>query len=416
MGDILHGSARTTPRVRAELQASKEKSGALARRYGLSRTTVAKWRGRSTTTDARMGPRDPKSTVLTSVEEAMVVEFRRRTLLPLDDVLGCLKDSIPSLTRSSLHRCLVRHGISRLPESEEKTSKRGRFADTTIGYVHIDICELRLAEGKLIGILNKRLIATRSDAITLRRHFEPGIQQIWLPEMGVTDRCTTCHSALKETTLMDITTQPYRHHPAIPHKAEEMGCVICHRGQGAATSVEEAHKSTLAWEEPILPAKYLESSCGQCHQEDLKGTPQLNLGRRMLTQYGCVHCHTIKRPDGVVLTGTDDPPSLLHIADKTTREWIYAWLKDPQAYSTTATMPNFKLKDEDARDISAFLMASSTPASLKVVQASLDESKKVKDDADPPDQGRQSVGRIVLRILPRGTECRRQSGRRESWA
>ena len=92
-----------------------------------------------------MGPRNPKSTVLTPVEEAMIVEFRRRTLLPLDDVLGCLKDSIPKLTRSSLHRCLERHGISRLPESEEKASKRGRFADTTIGYVHIDICELRLA-------------------------------------------------------------------------------------------------------------------------------------------------------------------------------------------------------------------------------------------------------------------------------
>ena len=149
MADILHGSARTTPRVRAELQTSKEKSGALARLYGLSRTTVVKWRGRSTTADARMGPRDPRSTVLTSVEEAMIVEFRRRTLLPLDDVLGCLKDSIPNLTRSSLHRCLVRHGISRLPESEVKTSKRGRFAETTIGYVHIDICELRLAEGKL---------------------------------------------------------------------------------------------------------------------------------------------------------------------------------------------------------------------------------------------------------------------------
>lgn len=96
-----------------------------------------------------MGPRDPKSTVLTPVEEAIIVEFRRRTLLPLDDVLGCLKDSIPKLTRSSLHRCLARHGISRLPESEEKASKRSRFADTTIGYVHIDICELRLAEGKL---------------------------------------------------------------------------------------------------------------------------------------------------------------------------------------------------------------------------------------------------------------------------
>jgi len=227
----------------------------------------------------------------------------------------------------------------------------------------------------------ERLIGKRSDAVTLRRHFEPGIQQIWLPETGVVDRCTTCHTALKETTLADITMQPYRPHPAIPHKPEEMGCSICHRGQGTATSVEDAHKSTLAWEEPLLPAKYLESSCGQCHQQDLKGTPQLNLGRQILSQYGCVHCHTIKRPDGSVIIGTDDPPSLAHIADKTTREWIYGWLKDPQAYSTTATMPNFKLRDDEARDISAFLISSSTPASLKVVQASLDEAKKVKDDA-----------------------------------
>jgi cytochrome c1 len=228
----------------------------------------------------------------------------------------------------------------------------------------------------------QRLISTRSDAVTLKRHFQPGIQQIWLPEMGVTDRCTTCHLAQKEATLMDVSVQPYRHHPAIPHKDEDMGCVICHRGQGAATSVEEAHSSTLAWEEPILPAKYLESSCGQCHQQDLKGTPQLNLGRKMLASYGCVHCHTFKQPDGSTIAATDDPPSLVHIADKTSREWIFAWLKDPQAYSSTATMPNFKLKDEDARDISAFLIFSSTPASLRVVHASLETAAKVKSDAN----------------------------------
>jgi transposase-like protein len=96
-----------------------------------------------------MGPRDPHSTVLTPKEEAIVVEFRRRTLLPLDDVLGCLRDTIPNLTRSAIHRCLQRHGISRLPVSEERASKRGRFAETPIGYVHIDVSELRLAEGKL---------------------------------------------------------------------------------------------------------------------------------------------------------------------------------------------------------------------------------------------------------------------------
>jgi transposase-like protein len=138
MADILHGSARTTPRVRAELQASKETSGSLARRYGLSRTG-----GPDDDSGCSHGAAHPKSTVLPPVEEAMIVEFRQRTLLPLDDIHGCLKDTIPKLTHSSLHRCLERHGISRLPESEDNASKRGRFA------VHIDICELRLAEGKI---------------------------------------------------------------------------------------------------------------------------------------------------------------------------------------------------------------------------------------------------------------------------
>jgi hypothetical protein len=96
-----------------------------------------------------MGPTVPRSTVLSAVEEAIIVEFRRRTLLPLDDVLGCLRDTIPKLTRSSLHRCLERHGISRLPENPDQASKRGKFADAAIGYVHIDISELRLAGGKL---------------------------------------------------------------------------------------------------------------------------------------------------------------------------------------------------------------------------------------------------------------------------
>jgi len=100
-----------------------------------------------------MGPNRPRSTVLTETEEAIVVEFRRRTLLPLDDVLGCLRDSIPKLSRSALHRCLVRHGISQLPKAEESPSKRKRFAETEIGYVHIDLCELRSAEGKVFLFL-----------------------------------------------------------------------------------------------------------------------------------------------------------------------------------------------------------------------------------------------------------------------
>ncbi|GAA0605841.1 IS481 family transposase [Craurococcus roseus] len=133
----------------AELQAAQGSTRALAARYGLDPKTVAKWRGRTNTADAAMGPRQPRSTVLTEAEEAIVVEFRRRALLPLDDVLGCLREAVPKLSRSALHRCLERHGISRLPGDPERASKRGRSAEATIGYVHIDVCELRLAEGKL---------------------------------------------------------------------------------------------------------------------------------------------------------------------------------------------------------------------------------------------------------------------------
>jgi transposase InsO family protein len=148
-----HGSARTTPRVRAELQASQETTCRLAARFGLNPKTVAKWRRRQSTADAPMGPSRPRSSVLTEAEEAIVVEFRRRTLLPLDDVLGCLREAIPTLSRSALHRCLVRHGISRLPQGDEKASKRKPFAEAKIGYVHIDVCELRLAQGKLFLFL-----------------------------------------------------------------------------------------------------------------------------------------------------------------------------------------------------------------------------------------------------------------------
>src|ERR1700688_70294 len=83
MADILHGSARTTPRVRSELQASKETTGSLARRYGLSRTTVTKWKSRATTADAFPPRRDSR-------EQRHV--FAGRSLCLSDYFLTCLVD------------------------------------------------------------------------------------------------------------------------------------------------------------------------------------------------------------------------------------------------------------------------------------------------------------------------------------
>ncbi|MEW9613376.1 IS481 family transposase [Shinella sp. S4-D37] len=149
MGQILHGSATTTEAVRRAIQNSEESLRALSKRYGINQKTVAKWKKRTSLADLPTGPKDPHSTVLSLEEEAVVVAFRRHTLLPLDDCLYALQPTIPHLTRSSLHRCLQRHGISRLPDVEGDKEPKKKFKSYPIGYFHIDIAEVQTAEGRL---------------------------------------------------------------------------------------------------------------------------------------------------------------------------------------------------------------------------------------------------------------------------
>ena len=149
MGQVHHGSATTTAAIRRAIQHSQESLRALAKRYGVNQKTVAKWRKRASHADLPTGPREPRSTVLSIEEEAVVVAFRRHTLLPLDDCLYALQPNIPHLTRSSLHRCLQRHGISRLPNTNGSKPQRSRFKRYPIGFFHIDIAEVRTEQGKL---------------------------------------------------------------------------------------------------------------------------------------------------------------------------------------------------------------------------------------------------------------------------
>lgn len=121
----------------------------MVKRHGINQKTVAKWKKRTAVKGLPTGPKNPHSTVLTIEEEAVIVAFRRHTLLPLDDCLYALQATIPHLTRSSLHRCLQRHGISRLPEVAGDKTPKHKFKTYPIGYFHIDITEVQTAEGKL---------------------------------------------------------------------------------------------------------------------------------------------------------------------------------------------------------------------------------------------------------------------------
>jgi transposase-like protein len=148
MGQVLHGCAKTTEAMRRDIQNSEESIMKLAKRYSIAPNTVIKWRKRDYVHDSPMGPKVKRSTVLTPEEEAVCVAFRKHTLLPLDDCLFSLQEIIPNLTRSSLHRLFQRSGISQLPKAEPKIERK-KFKSYPIGYFHIDITEVRSAEGKL---------------------------------------------------------------------------------------------------------------------------------------------------------------------------------------------------------------------------------------------------------------------------
>jgi nitric oxide reductase subunit C len=218
-----------------------------------------------------------------------------------------------------------------------------------------------------------RFAQTRPDTKKLLADFHPGIDQIWIPGMNVVDRCTTCHQGITQSSLADASVpQPYRAHPQIPHSVRDWGCAVCHRGQGPSTEVAEAHESTLAWEQPILPTRFIQASCGICHYANLPQTPQLTRGRQLLAELNCQGCHRLPGIERPAMLG----PDLTNIGTKVSREWIYKWLKEPRTivdkdgnvtvngYETEEEprMPKFRLTETELRGLSGYLSVQKATA------------------------------------------------------
>ena len=150
MGQILHGTATTTHAIRAKIQASKTSIKEIAKQYHINPKTAFKWKHRDSVEDIKCGAKPGKGSVLTSVDEAVIVETRRKTLLSLDDLYDLIRPLICVLTRSNLHRCLQRHGVSRLDDllPEEEKGQTKSFKDYAPGYLHIDTAQINLGKDK----------------------------------------------------------------------------------------------------------------------------------------------------------------------------------------------------------------------------------------------------------------------------
>lgn len=133
----LHKNATTTPAVRAQIQQSSASEYELAAQYGISRTTVQRWKGRDTVED-RSHTQHRLQTTLNAGQEELVVYLRKQLRMSLDDLLSVVQEFIhPTMGRSSLHRLLVRRGVDKLPKPSPEPSPAKPFKAYEPGYVHI---------------------------------------------------------------------------------------------------------------------------------------------------------------------------------------------------------------------------------------------------------------------------------------
>ena len=160
------------------------------------------------------------------------------------------------------------------------------------------------------------------------------VRQVWDPKFGITDRCMTCHMGVNNPKMTDV-PQPYRVHPDIkPHAFNQIGCTVCHEGQGTATTKHAAHvmenlegrfgpfdEQEMGWSRPMLPLEYVQASCNKCHnvmQGPVPGAERLDTGWKIVQEKGCQTCHYI------VDSGSKQAPDLSIVGTKFYNESGYS--------------------------------------------------------------------------------------------
>ena len=177
------------------------------------------------------------------------------------------------------------------------------------------------------------------------------IEQITNPDLGIVDRCQTCHPAIDQAGFESKQVPlPFRTHPRRKellgknHPVESFGCTICHHGQGPQTkgigsSPFDHGRKDPYWESPMLPGKLVQSTCVQCHNQEFEipGAAAFNHGRRIFEDRRCFGCHSTKVFKGEYEAG----PDLSRSREKHSPDFLEAWVRNPGEIRADSRMPQF---------------------------------------------------------------------------
>jgi cbb3-type cytochrome oxidase cytochrome c subunit/predicted nucleic acid-binding Zn-ribbon protein len=103
-------------------------------------------------------------------------------------------------------------------------------------------------------------------------------------------------------------------------------------------------------------------------------------GRQLFESVGCAGCHindaNAKRDDFFPVINRLHGPNLVRTGSKVSRGWLYNWLKNPKQYYPDTNMPNLRLTDQEAADLTAWLLSSRDPRFENVRLPAFDKTER----------------------------------------
>ncbi len=189
------------------------------------------------------------------------------------------------------------------------------------------------------------------------------VEQIWVKELNIVDRCITCHQGADDPKFFNA-AQPYKTHFGAYlkyHPVKKFGCVLCHEGKGEALTVKAAHGEVNDRDKPILRGTLAQASCAKCHglpqklplSAEIPAATVYTKGWRLFNEYNCTGCHRLsnyERPTRIA-------PTLSSIGSKVNKDWLMQWLTKPTDYLPNTKMPTYKLSDDEVGYIAEYLMS-----------------------------------------------------------
>lgn len=161
----------------------------------------------------------------------------------------------------------------------------------------------------------------------------------------VIDRCQSCHIGVANEHASGF-AQPLTLHPPIvpdlklnPHDFNQVGCIVCHEGNGRGLTKKDAHGEMHHWFAHTLKKQEVQASCVKCHispDQGIAGAPLYNRGKQLFIEEICWACHTI---DG--LSAGKTAPDLTDAGNKFTIPYLKESIVDPKANTPVSKMPKF---------------------------------------------------------------------------